>query len=174
VQKVHGDTVDELDALGAAETIVEKCANTLIVRCSASERDGASEFASKPIGEREVVHTTRSSTGEPDRWFSSTTRGHLPGVRWPVRILKIEPAAMAMQIERLPDLEEFLKRSPTGNPRINHHLNRALRPHLTLQHVRFEAHIAFTVERAEPRCRRTPRITRRVVPQGRRQATVEP
>jgi type IV secretory pathway TraG/TraD family ATPase VirD4 len=85
---------------GAAETIVENCANTLILRCSASEHGGTSEFASKLIGQREVVHTTHSSTGQPDRWLSSTTRSEL---------LRIEPAVMASQIERLADLQGFLK-----------------------------------------------------------------
>ena len=45
---------------GTAETIVENCGNTLILRCSASEHGGTSEFASKLIGQREVLHTTRS------------------------------------------------------------------------------------------------------------------
>jgi len=50
---------------GVAETIVENCANTLILRCSASERGGTSEFASKLIGQREVIHTTYSKTRKP-------------------------------------------------------------------------------------------------------------
>jgi len=47
---------------GEAQTIVENCGNTLILRCSASEHGGTSEFASKLIGQREVVHTTVSTT----------------------------------------------------------------------------------------------------------------
>src|ERR1700690_3036836 len=47
---------------GTAETIVENCGNTLILRCSASEHGGTSEFASKLIGQREVLHTTVSRT----------------------------------------------------------------------------------------------------------------
>jgi type IV secretory pathway TraG/TraD family ATPase VirD4 len=38
-----------------AHTIVENCANTLILRCSGSENGGTSHFASKLIGEREVI-----------------------------------------------------------------------------------------------------------------------
>src|SRR5579872_2718515 len=49
----------------AADTIVENCGNTLILRCSASERGGTSEFASKLIGQREVMHTTRSTSRRP-------------------------------------------------------------------------------------------------------------
>jgi type IV secretory pathway TraG/TraD family ATPase VirD4 len=85
---------------GTAETIVENCGNTLILRCSASERGGTSEFASKLIGQREVVHATHSSTRQPGKWLASTTTSEH---------LKIEPAVMASEIERLPDLQGFLK-----------------------------------------------------------------
>lgn len=50
---------------GTSETIVENCANTCILRCSASERGGTSEFVSKLIGQREVIHTTLSKTRSP-------------------------------------------------------------------------------------------------------------
>jgi hypothetical protein len=85
---------------GSAETIVENCGNSLILRCSASERGGTSEFASKLIGQREVVHTTRSKTRKPTDWMASTTSSEQ---------LKIEPAVMASEIERLPDLTGYLK-----------------------------------------------------------------
>jgi type IV secretory pathway TraG/TraD family ATPase VirD4 len=86
---------------GTADTIVENCGNTLILRCSASEHGGTSEFASKLIGQREVVHTTRSRTRQNTQWMrsSTTTSEHL----------KIEPAILASEIERLPDLEGYLK-----------------------------------------------------------------
>jgi type IV secretory pathway TraG/TraD family ATPase VirD4 len=84
----------------AADTIVENTANTLILRCSASERGGTSEFASKLIGQREVLHTTRSTSRRFMDWFASTTESEH---------LKIEPAIMASEIERLPDLGGFLK-----------------------------------------------------------------
>jgi type IV secretory pathway TraG/TraD family ATPase VirD4 len=85
---------------GVAETIVENCGNTLILRCSASEHGGTSEFASKLIGQREVTHTTVSKTRQPTQWRPSTTTAEQ---------LKIEPAIMASEIERLADLEGFLK-----------------------------------------------------------------
>jgi len=85
---------------GVADTIVENCGNTLILRCSASERGGTSEFASKLIGQREVMHTTQSRTRRPGEWRASTTSSEH---------VKIEPAVMASEIERLPDLEGFLK-----------------------------------------------------------------
>jgi hypothetical protein len=85
---------------GVADTIVENCGNTFILRCSASERGGTSEFASKLIGQREVTHTTQSRTRRPGEWRTSTTSSEH---------VKIEPAVMASEIERLPDLEGFLK-----------------------------------------------------------------
>src|SRR5258708_5375856 len=54
--------VSGLYGRGTAETIVENCGNTLILRCSASERGGTSEFSSKRIGQREELHTTVSTT----------------------------------------------------------------------------------------------------------------
>jgi hypothetical protein len=85
---------------GVADTIVENCGNTVILRCSASERGGTSEFASKLIGQREVTHTTQSRTRRPGEWRASTTSSEH---------VRIEPAVMASEIERLPDLEGFLK-----------------------------------------------------------------
>jgi hypothetical protein len=85
---------------GVADTIVENCGNTLILRCSASEHGGTSEFASKLIGQREVTHTTRSRTRQPGAWRASTTSSEH---------VKIEPAVLSSEIERLPDLKGFLK-----------------------------------------------------------------
>jgi hypothetical protein len=92
--------VSGLYGKGTAETIVENCGNTLILRCSASERGGTSEFASKLIGQREVMHTTISTTSRSGQWGSSTSESEQ---------LRIEPAVMASEIERLPDLAGFLK-----------------------------------------------------------------
>ena len=79
---------------GIAETIVENCGNTLILRCSASEHGGTSEFASKLIGQREVVHTTRSTTHTAHRMARVHHRQQStpPGPNPPI---------MASQIERL-------------------------------------------------------------------------
>jgi hypothetical protein len=85
---------------GSAETIVENCGNTLILRCSASEHGGTSEFASKLIGQREVVHTVHGQSREPGKWRATRTSGEL---------LRTEAAVMASEIERLPDLTGFLK-----------------------------------------------------------------
>jgi Type IV secretion-system coupling protein DNA-binding domain len=84
----------------AAHAIVENSGNTVIFRCSASEHGGTSEFASKLIGQREVLHTTRSRTRRPGAWRASTTTSES---------IRIEPAIMPSEIERLPDLHGFLK-----------------------------------------------------------------
>ena len=85
---------------GTAGTIVENCGNTLLLRCSASEEGGTSQFASRLIGQREVVQTSRSKTRRPSEWIATVTTSERQS---------IEPAIMASEIERLADLEGFLK-----------------------------------------------------------------
>ena len=83
-----------------AQTIVENCGNTLILRCSGSERGGTSSFASQLIGKREVVRTTESRSRPPLRLLSTVTRSEH---------LSIEPAVLDSEIEQLPDLRGYLK-----------------------------------------------------------------
>jgi type IV secretory pathway TraG/TraD family ATPase VirD4 len=85
---------------GEADTIVENCGNTLILRCSASEGGGTAQFASKLIGEREVIREDIARTHHPDHWFSTktSTRHHVT-----------ESAVLASEIEQLPDLQGYLK-----------------------------------------------------------------
>jgi len=83
-----------------AQTIVENCGNTLILRCSASERGGTSGFASQLIGQREVIRTTESRSRQPFRVLSTITRSEH---------FNIEPAVLDSEIEQLPDLKGFLK-----------------------------------------------------------------
>ena len=45
---------------GDAQTIVENCGNTLILRCSASEGGGIAKFASQLIGDREMIRADGS------------------------------------------------------------------------------------------------------------------
>jgi type IV secretory pathway TraG/TraD family ATPase VirD4 len=85
---------------GNAETIVENCGNTLILRCSASEHGGTAEFASRLIGQREILYTQHSRTRPPGKWHATVTASEQ---------LRSEPAVLASQIERLPDLAGFLK-----------------------------------------------------------------
>jgi hypothetical protein len=105
---------------GEAQTIVENCGNTLILRCSGSEHGGTSQFASRLIGDREVTRITRSHSRRMTELFPSTTRTEHPG---------IEAAVMGSQIEQLPDLSGYLKlasspewqrvylRAPSAQPR---------------------------------------------------------
>ncbi|HYM29358.1 MAG TPA: type IV secretion system DNA-binding domain-containing protein [Steroidobacteraceae bacterium] len=85
---------------GEAQTLVENCGNTLILRCSGSEHGGTSQFASRLIGEREVTHVTRSSSRRGLELRPSLTRTEHLGV---------EAAVMGSQIEQLPDLAGYLK-----------------------------------------------------------------
>jgi hypothetical protein len=88
---------------GEAQTIVENCSNTLILRCSASENGGTARFASKLIGEREVIRPTVSRTrkggffAEPGH---SVSRGEQHVT---------EAAVLAAEIEQLADLSGYLK-----------------------------------------------------------------
>ncbi len=86
-----------------AQTIVENCGNTLILRCSASERGGTAEFASRLIGKREVLRPQVSQTSPrgllADGHHTQTIPVHQA----------VEDAVMASQIEQLPDLGGYLK-----------------------------------------------------------------
>jgi type IV secretory pathway TraG/TraD family ATPase VirD4 len=97
VRGTYGDT--------EAQTIVENCGNTLILRCSASERAGTAEFASRLIGRREVV-CKQDSISRPRTLF-----GFLRQTRSVTHQIATEDAVMASEIEQLPDLSGFLKRA---------------------------------------------------------------
>ena len=84
---------------------IENCGNTLILRCSASEGGGTAKYASKLIGEREVVRLVRSvsrSKGVPFTGETRDTEGHSEQAA-------TEVAVMAAEIEQLPDRAGFLK-----------------------------------------------------------------
>ena len=84
---------------GDAHTIVENCGNTLVLRCSASEGGGTSRFASRLIGEREVLRMTQSRSRRATEWLASTTRSEH---------FSTEAALLPSEIEQLPDLAGFL------------------------------------------------------------------
>lgn len=86
-----------------AQTIVENCGNSLILRCSASERGGTAEFASRLIGKREIIRQ-QSSLSRPTRWG-----GGMRQTRTLSEQHAVEDAVMASEIEQLPDLSGFLK-----------------------------------------------------------------
>jgi len=84
-----------------AQSIVENCGNTVILRCSASEYGGTAAFASRLIGKREVVRKQHSTSQSPEHIFAKT---HTVS-----DYVVIEDAVMASEIEQLPDLRGFLK-----------------------------------------------------------------
>jgi type IV secretory pathway TraG/TraD family ATPase VirD4 len=93
---------------GAAEaqTIVENCGNTLILRCAGSENGGTSQFASRLIGDREVVRRQISRGSDREAAFAAR------GARRSRNITDqhvTETAVMPSQIEQLPDLCGYLK-----------------------------------------------------------------
>jgi type IV secretory pathway TraG/TraD family ATPase VirD4 len=91
---------------GDAQTIVENCGNTLILRCSGSEQGGTAQFASRLIGEREVI---RQQASRGRDWQS------LVGQRGARRSSNVstqhitETAVMPSELEQLPDLQGYLK-----------------------------------------------------------------
>jgi type IV secretory pathway TraG/TraD family ATPase VirD4 len=91
---------------GEAQTIVENCGNTLILRCSGSENGGTSQFASRLIGDREV--TRRQVSRGSDREFAFSARGARRSRNTSEQHVT-EAAVMASEIEQLPDFCGYLK-----------------------------------------------------------------
>jgi type IV secretory pathway TraG/TraD family ATPase VirD4 len=85
---------------GDAHTIVENCANSLILRSSASEGGGTARFASSLIGDREILRTIHSRSRRPL---------DVVGVRTTSQQVAVEAAILPSQIEQLPDLTGYLK-----------------------------------------------------------------
>ncbi len=90
----------------AAQTIVENCGNTLILRCSASENGGTSQFASRLIGDREILR--RQVSRGSDREAALSSRGGRRS-RNITEQHATEPAVMPSELEKLPDLCGYLK-----------------------------------------------------------------
>ncbi len=89
-----------------AQTIIENCGNTLILRCSASEHGGTAQFASRLIGEREVIRRQTARGSDREGLFARR------GARRSTNVSEqhvIEAAVLAAQIEQLPDLAGYLK-----------------------------------------------------------------
>jgi type IV secretory pathway TraG/TraD family ATPase VirD4 len=91
---------------GEAQTIVENCGNTLILRCSGSENGGTSQFASRLIGEREIVRRQTSRGRDRDGFF--TPHGSRRSTNISEQHLT-EAAVLASELEQLPDLTGYLK-----------------------------------------------------------------
>jgi type IV secretory pathway TraG/TraD family ATPase VirD4 len=86
-----------------AHTIVENCANTLLLRCSASEGGGTAQFAARLVGEREVEREQVSRSRAGGWWLRAAETVSRSRRR------AVEPALLAAEIERLPDLAGYLK-----------------------------------------------------------------
>ena len=91
---------------GEAQTLVENCGNTLILRCSASENGGTSQFASRLIGEREMLR--RQISRGRDREAAFFSRGARRSHNFTDHHVT-ETAVLASELEQLPDLRGYLK-----------------------------------------------------------------
>ena len=97
-----------LGGMAMANRIVENCGNTLILRCSGSENGGTSQFASRLIGDREVLR--RQLSRGSDRESALSTRGTRRS-RSITEQHATEAAVMPSELEQLPDLCGYLKRA---------------------------------------------------------------
>jgi type IV secretory pathway TraG/TraD family ATPase VirD4 len=95
-----------------AQTLVENCANTLILRCSGSENGGTSQFASRLIGDREIVR--RQVSRGSDRESAISSRGARRS-RSITDQHATEAAVMPSELEQLPDLCGYLKRASSAS-----------------------------------------------------------
>jgi hypothetical protein len=95
-----------LGGMAMANRIVENCGNTLILRCSGSEGGGTSHFASRLIGEREIVR--RQITRGRDREGLFAGRGSRRSTQVSDQHVT-EVALMPSELEQLPDLTGYLK-----------------------------------------------------------------
>jgi type IV secretory pathway TraG/TraD family ATPase VirD4 len=91
---------------GEGQTLVENCGNTLILRCSGSEHGGTSQFASRLIGEREVLR--RQTSRVRDRELGFTARGARRSLSVSQQQIT-EAAVLPSELEQLPDLCGYLK-----------------------------------------------------------------
>lgn len=91
---------------GDAQTLIENCGNTLILRCSSSENGGTAQFASRLIGDREIVRTQRSRGVDRDGVLSA--RGGRRSRSFTEQ-RTTEPAVLPSELEQLPDLCGYLK-----------------------------------------------------------------
>ena len=101
-----------LGGMAMANRIVENCGNTLILRCAGSEQGGTSLFASRLIGEREIVRRQVSRGSDREgAWSARGTRRSKSTSEQHVT----ETAVLASEIEQLPDLTGYLRiaSSPT-------------------------------------------------------------
>ena len=95
-----------LGGMAMANRIIENCGNTLILRCSGSENGGTSHFASKLIGERELVRRQVSRGRDHDSGFAA--RGGRRSTNVSAQHV-VEAAVLPSELEQLPDLQGYCK-----------------------------------------------------------------
>jgi type IV secretory pathway TraG/TraD family ATPase VirD4 len=91
---------------GDAQTIIENCGNTLILRCSGSDSGGTAHFASRLIGDRELLRHQISRSRDREGLFA--TCGPRRSTQTTVQQVT-EAAILPSQLEQLPDLAGYLK-----------------------------------------------------------------
>ena len=94
-----------------AQTLVENCGNTLILRTAGSEHGGTSQFASRLIGEREVLRRQTSRGRDREGWLGG--RGNRRSTQVSEQRIT-ELAVMASELEQLPDLTGYLRTASSG------------------------------------------------------------
>ncbi len=98
-----------------AQTLIENCSTTLILRCSGSEQGGTSQFASRLIGEREIVRRQTSRGRDRGAWpGSGSARSSLQISEQQLS----EQAVLASELEQLPDLHGYLKTASSAGWRL--------------------------------------------------------
>jgi type IV secretory pathway TraG/TraD family ATPase VirD4 len=90
---------------GDAQTLVENCGNTLILRCSGSDNGGTAHFASRLIGEREILRRNASRGSDRESVMGKGTR-HSKSI---TENYLTELAVMPSQLEQLGDLTGYIK-----------------------------------------------------------------
>lgn len=91
---------------GPAQSIIENCGNSLIFRCSGSENGGTSHFASRLIGDREVLRRQHSrGRDRQGGLFSGGARRSAQSSDQRT----VEPAVLPAELEQLPDLCGYVK-----------------------------------------------------------------
>ncbi len=91
---------------GDAQAIIENCGNTLLLRCSGSDSGGTAHFASRLIGDRELLRQQISRGRDREGLFVARGQRHSTQTTFQQ---VTEAAIMPSQIEQLPDLTGYLK-----------------------------------------------------------------
>ena len=97
---------------GEAQTLVENCGNTLILRCSGSEHGGTSHFASRLIGEREVIRRQTSRARDRDSFLSARSARRSMSIS---EQHVTETAVLPAELEQLPSLTGYLKTASSND-----------------------------------------------------------